>query len=88
MNQIDRKTASKRASEIQKLHLQISLKNFKKYEEKTIEVFVNEQKGSNCLARDENYRLVVIRTNNNLLGRKVKVRVKQTFSHYLLAEMI
>jgi len=88
MNQIDRKTASKRALEVQKLHLQVSLNNFKKYEGNIVEVFVNEQKGSNCLARDENYRLFVIRTNNKLLGRKVKVKVSKAFSHYLLAELI
>ncbi|MFH1711055.1 MAG: tRNA (N(6)-L-threonylcarbamoyladenosine(37)-C(2))-methylthiotransferase [Nanoarchaeota archaeon] len=88
MEQIDRKTASKRAFQIQKLHLKISLENFKKYEGKQIEVFVNEQKGSNCLARDENYRLIIIRTNNKILGKKLKVKINKAFSHYLLAELI
>jgi len=88
LSQIDRKTASKRALEVQKLHLKISLENFKKYENKLVEVFVNEQKGTNCLARDENYRLFVIRTNKNILSKKVKVKVNKAFSHYLLAEII
>jgi len=88
MSQIDRKTASKRALEVQKLHLKISLNNFKKYENKSVEVFVNEQNKSNCLARDENYRLFIIRTNKKLLGKKVQVKVIKAFSHYLLAELI
>lgn len=88
LNQIDRKTASKRAAQVQKLHLQISLERNKPYEGKELVVFVNEQQGTNCLARDENYRLVVIKSRENLLGKTLKVKIKQAFSHYLLAEVI
>lgn len=87
LSQIDRKIASKRASEVQKLHLQISLERNKKYEGKELVVFVNEQQGTNCLARDENYRLVVIKSRKNLLGKHLKVKIKQAFSHYLFAEI-
>jgi len=86
--QIDRKVASKRAAEVQKLHLSISLERNKKYENKIFNVFVNEQQGTNCLARDENYKLVVIRTSKKLLGKQILVRIKKEFSHYLLGELI
>lgn len=88
MEQIPAEIAKKRVSEVQKLHLQIALENSKKYEGKIINVFVNEQDGTNCLARDENYRLVVIKSKEKLLGKTLKVKVKQAFSHYLLAELI
>ena len=87
LEQLDRKIASRRAAEVQKLHLEISLENNKKYEGRELVVFVNEQEGTNCLARDENYRLVVIRTEKNILGKKLKVKITKAFSHYLLAEI-
>ncbi|MBU4085989.1 MAG: tRNA (N(6)-L-threonylcarbamoyladenosine(37)-C(2))-methylthiotransferase [Nanoarchaeota archaeon] len=87
LEQIDRRTASNRALEVQKLHLKISEENFKKYECKTIEVFINEQEGTNCLARDENYRLIVIKSDKKLLGKILNVKIKKAFPHYLLAEV-
>jgi len=86
--QLSRKIASQRAAEVQKLHLRISEENNRKYLGKQLEVFVNEQQGTNCLARTGNYVLVVIRSNEKLLGKKLKVKVKQVFAHYLLAEII
>lgn len=88
MNQVSVKEAKKRVGEMQKLHLKISLENNKKLEGKEILVFVSEQQGTNCLARDENYRLVIIRTEKNLLGKKVKVKIIRAFPHYLLGKML
>lgn len=87
LKQVPIKEAKSRVSAVQKLHLEISLENNKEYENKEISVFVNEQEGTNCLARDENYRLVVIKSEKKLLGKLVKVKVKKAFSHYLLGEL-
>lgn len=85
--QVDRKIASNRASEVQKLHLQISLENNKKYENQIINILVNEQEGTNCLARDENYRLVVIRSKDKSVGKTIKTKVTKAFPHYLFGEI-
>lgn len=86
--QIESKTARKRTLEIQKLHLSIALEENQKLEGKEMKVFVNEQSGTSCFARDENYSLVLIKTEEKLLGKTIKVKIKQAFSHYLLGEII
>lgn len=88
LEQIPVKEAKNRVSEIQKLHLKIALEKNIKYKEKEMKVFVNEQEGTNCLARNENYKLIVIKSNKKLLGKTIKVKIKQSFSHYLLGELI
>jgi threonylcarbamoyladenosine tRNA methylthiotransferase CDKAL1 len=88
IEQVDVKIAKKRVSMVQKLHLAISLENNKKYLDKEAMVFVNEQEGMNCLARDENYRLYVIRSEKKILGKKLKIKGKRAFSHYILGELI
>ncbi len=88
LKQIPVKIAKKRAAEIQKLHLKIALENNKKLEEKEFRVLVNEQSGTNCLARNDDYKLIVIKSNKNLLGKFVNVKIKEAFPHYLLAELV
>lgn len=88
LKQLPDRTVKKRAHEVQKIHLSLALENKKKFIGKELAVFVNQQEGTNCLARDENYRLVVIRSKEELLGKKLRVRIKKAFSHYLLGEII
>lgn len=83
--QIESKTARKRTLEIQKLHLFLALENNKKLENKETEVFVNEKSGTTYFARTENYKIVIIKSNEKLLGKTIKVKIKKAFSHYLLS---
>jgi len=85
--QIESKIARARTLEIQKLHLSLSLEKNKKLEGKEIEVFVNEKTGNTYFSRTRNYKIVIIKTDKKLLGRTIKVRIKQAFSHYFLGEI-
>jgi MiaB-like tRNA modifying enzyme len=86
--QIESKTARTRTLEIQKLHLSLSLEENKKLEDKEIKVFVNEKSGTTFFARTESYKIVIIKSNEKLLGKTIKVRIKKAFSHYLLGGII
>jgi len=86
--QIESKIARKRTLEVQKLHLSIALEGNKKLEGKEVIAFVNEQSGTSCFGRTDNYSLVLIKTEERLLGKTLKVKIKKAFSHYLLAEII
>lgn len=85
--QLESKIARKRTSEIQKLHLSISLEENKKLEGKEIEIFVNEKQGNTYFGRTDNYKIVIIKSDKNILGKQVRVKIKQAFSHYFLGEI-
>jgi len=84
--QISSKIARKRTLEIQKLHLSLSLEENKKLENQVLEVFVDEKSGTTYFSRTRNYKIVIIKTENKLLGKSIKVKIKQAFPHYFLAE--
>ncbi|MFH1500409.1 MAG: tRNA (N(6)-L-threonylcarbamoyladenosine(37)-C(2))-methylthiotransferase [archaeon] len=86
--QVDVKIAKKRALETQKLHLKIALENNQKLINTEKKALVNEQEGSNCLARTSDYKLVVIKSKEVLLGKTVTVKIISTRSHYLIAKLI
>lgn len=85
--QIPSKEARKRTLEIQKLHLFLALEKNKKLEGREIEVFVNEKSGTTYFSRTDNYRIIIIKSQEKLLGKPVRVKIKQAFSHYLLGEL-
>ena len=86
--QIESRIARKRTLEIQKLHLKSALEENKKLEGKEIEVFVNEQQGTSCFSRTDSYKIVILKSEKNILGKIIKVKIKQAFPHYLLGEII
>ncbi|MFH1307285.1 MAG: tRNA (N(6)-L-threonylcarbamoyladenosine(37)-C(2))-methylthiotransferase [archaeon] len=88
LKQIPAKLAKSRALEIQKLHLKIALENNKALINTEQTCLVNEQTGTNCLARTNDYKLIIIRSSKNLLGKIVKVKIKKAFSHYLISDLI
>ncbi|MBM3234655.1 tRNA (N(6)-L-threonylcarbamoyladenosine(37)-C(2))-methylthiotransferase [Candidatus Pacearchaeota archaeon] len=83
--QVESKIARKRTLELQKLHLKINLEENEKLENSEQEVFVNEKQGKVYFARTKNYKIVIIKSEKNILGKTIKVRIKQAFSHYFLA---
>jgi threonylcarbamoyladenosine tRNA methylthiotransferase CDKAL1 len=85
--QVESKVARSRTLEIQKLHLSLALEENKKLENKEMEVFVNEKSGTTYFSRTDNYKIVIIKSSEKLLGKKLKVKIKKAFSHYLLGEI-
>ncbi len=85
MNENEKK---KRAIELMRLHNNICLERNKRFLGKRMRVLV-DAKGfeDSWLARDGNYRLVIIKSNKNLLGKRLDVVVKSTARHYLFGKI-
>jgi threonylcarbamoyladenosine tRNA methylthiotransferase CDKAL1 len=82
----------KRIIKLSNLHKDLCKKKNKKYINKQFFVLV-DKKGlskfpNTYLARDENYRLFTIKSNKNILGEYIKVKVKKINSHYLISEPV
>lgn len=86
--QIDSKIARKRTLEIQKLHLKLAIEENKKLEGKEIEVFVNEKSGTTYFSRTDNYKIVIVKIDKSILGKNIRVKIKQAFPHYFLGEIV
>jgi len=86
--QIDSKTARKRTLKIQKLHLRLALEKNRKLESRETEVYVNEKSGATYFARTDNYKIVIIKSMEKILGKTIKMRIKQAFPHYFLGEIV
>jgi len=84
---IAEKIITKRTSEISKLHKEICNKNQSEFLDTEHEVLI-DQIGfpGTYLGRDINYKLFAVQSREkNLLGKKVKVKVKQVSPHYLIS---
>ena len=77
-----------RTSELMRAHRQTAFENKKKFLNKTINVFVDNKKQGFYEARDNNYNIVLIPSANNILGKNIKVKIKQIAVHHMLAEII
>jgi MiaB-like tRNA modifying enzyme len=89
MKQVDRKTVIKRVSNLMKLHLNICKENQKSYFDWKGKVFVDQIGfGKTYLARNENYKLFAVYSNEKILGKMVEVKVKKIMPHYLVSEKL
>ncbi len=81
-------TIKKRTSELMQLHRQTALENKQKFLNKTIKVFINKKLDENLYeARDDNYNIILINTKENLLGKNIKVKIKQIGVHHVVGEI-
>lgn len=78
---------SVRATKLLKLHKEICNEKQKKFVGKEFDVLV-DSKGfpGTFLARDINYKLFAVQSRKNILGKKVRVKVKKVTPHYLISE--
>lgn len=87
--QVDRKIAIRRASELMKLHLEICKGIQKEYTNWKGKVFVDKIGfGKTYLARNENYKLFAVRSEEKILGEMINVKVIKTMPHYLISEVV
>lgn len=94
--QVDEIEKKRRAVELMKLHTKIALEKNKKFIGREFNVFVNakgfEGFGNSWLARNENYKMVVVKTlekeekeeKENLLGKFINTKIIDATSHYLI----
>lgn len=95
MKQVNVKIASKRAKQTHDLHLSLALQNnkayFEKLKDRRIKVLIDDNLGTSYLARDDNYKLIIINNKDrktNLLGKFVEVKLGKISPHYIFGELI
>ncbi|MEM3060776.1 MAG: tRNA (N(6)-L-threonylcarbamoyladenosine(37)-C(2))-methylthiotransferase, partial [Candidatus Bathyarchaeia archaeon] len=88
MKQLDPKIVKHRSKLLSALVAQTSLENNKKLVGLEFEAYITKEKGSDgaFLGRIENYKPVILR-GKDLLGKKVKVRIAQASSRYLIGDL-
>lgn len=87
--QISPKIKRERATELMKLHAKIALENKKQLLGKEYKVLVSEKGFQDTwIARNENYQMIIIHSKENLLGKFLKVKIKEAKPHYLIGEII
>ena len=87
--QIDVQTAKKRAKQMHDLHLQLALENNKKYLQNhdKAKALIDDKIGKSYLARDDNYKLIIINQPTNL-GKFVRINLKKAYPHYIIGEIV
>ena len=79
----------KRTTELMEAHRKTAKENKNKFLNKTIRVLVNKKIGDSLhQARDEDYNIVLLKTNKENLGKELDVQIKQIGVHNLLGEEI
>jgi len=78
-----------RTTKIMKAHQQTALENKQKFLNKTTRVFVNKKLENNLYeARDDNYNIILITSNQDILGKNINVKIKQIGVHHMIGEII
>lgn len=86
---IDKSIMKKRMAKLSRLHLQICNENQKKWKDWRGKILVDRKGfGNTYLARSPEYKLFAIQSSKNILGKKVKVKVKKSMPHYLISEIV
>lgn len=76
---------NKRAKEIMNLHLEICNNLQKNYLNKEIKVLIDSRGWEGTwLGRTENYKLAIVHTQKNVLGKTLNVKVDKIHPHYLI----
>ena len=89
LKKINEEIITKRATELMNLHLESCKKLQENYFDKEINVFIDQKGfGKTFLGRTENYKLVAVQSEKNILGKNLVVNVKKLFPHYLIGEVI
>lgn len=89
LNELPIKIINQRNTEIMRIHRQTSSENKQKFKGKIINVFVNEKLNNNLFeSRDENYNIVLINSEKNLLGKNLKAKITHIGVHHMIGEIM
>lgn len=79
----------KRTTELMQVHRTSAKENKEKYLNKTIKVLINKKIGDTLHeARDENYNIILLKCNKELLGKEVEVKITEVGVHHLIGELV
>ena len=89
LKQLPINIVNERSRKIHELVRKISLEKNKKYLQKIVDIFVDEVgKGKSCIGRTINYRPVVVKSENDILGKVIKVEITDVKSNFLVGKNI
>jgi len=89
LKEIKTSIAKKRIKQLMQIHRQTAQQNKLKFKNKEIEVFINKKIGDRLhQARDENYNLILLKCDKDMLGKKAKVLIKEIGVHHMIGELI
>lgn len=88
IKQVPETIRKKRAITLMKLHYKIALEKNEKLVGTKMKVLVDARGfGDSWLARNKNYKLIVIKSEENLLGKFIDVVIEKAASHYLISRV-
>ncbi len=86
---VSKSELKKREVELMNLHAKIALENKQKFIGNEYKVLVDDKGFKDTwLARNKNYQLIILRSQENLQGKFLKVKIKEAKAHYLIGEII
>jgi MiaB-like tRNA modifying enzyme len=89
LEQLNQKEIIKRTSELMNLFDNLAFEKNKKIVNKEYECLVDKKGFDNTwLCRNENYKLIAIKSSKKLLGEKIKVKITKAMPHYILGEYL
>jgi len=78
---------SKRTTELMEIHRKTAKKSKEKFLDKKIKVFVNKKLQDNLYeARDDNYNIVIVNSNEKILGKNIKDKIKKIGVHHMIGD--
>jgi len=88
LKEISKDEMKERSNELMKLHLEICKNNQEKYKDWEGKVLVDSKGfGNTYLARSDNYKLFAVKSDKNIIGKTVEIKVIKTLPHYLISEL-
>jgi tRNA A37 methylthiotransferase MiaB len=90
INRIPTKIMNQRTSEIMRIHRKTANENKLHFQNKTLNVFVNQQNAPTLFeARDENYNIVLINARDKkLVGKTIPVTITNIGVHHMIGEVM
>lgn len=86
--QVSPRIKRERATKLMNLHAKIALENKIKLINKEYKVLVSEKGFQDTwISRNENYQMIILKSKESLLGKFLKVRIKEAKVHYLIGEI-
>ena len=81
-------TINRRNQETMRLHRDTALENKNKFLNQETKVLMNKKISKNLYeARDENYNIVLINSNYNILGKILNIKITQLGVHHMIGEL-
>src|SRR3989344_5871290 len=88
LKQVPKKEAKRRVVELMCLFRKVLLEKNKLWINKPVSVLVYDKFNNNYLARGPEYKLVLFKSQKNLLGKIIKVKIIKTEQNHFIGELI